>query len=46
MHPFHSTHGVSGVDWTHYKHPLPEHVFDVYMEYWADVRLACGTELT
>ncbi|MGZ4909022.1 MAG: hypothetical protein ACXV6K_10645 [Halobacteriota archaeon] len=20
------THGVSGVDWTHYKHPLPEHV--------------------
>jgi len=34
------THGVSGVDWGHYKHPLPEHVFDVYMNYWADVQLA------
>jgi len=21
--------------------PLPEHVHDVYMKYWADVRLAC-----
>ncbi|MGZ7199779.1 MAG: hypothetical protein ACXVIG_07385 [Halobacteriota archaeon] len=31
------THGVSGVDWTHYKHPLPEHVYDVYMRYWRDV---------
>ncbi len=27
------THGVSGVDWAHYKHPLPEHVYDVYMRY-------------
>lgn len=35
------THGVSGVDWTHYKHPLPEHVYDVYVKHWADVRLAC-----
>ncbi|MGZ4847108.1 MAG: hypothetical protein ACXV3E_04920, partial [Halobacteriota archaeon] len=34
------THGVSGVDWSHYKHPLPEHVYDVYMRYWGDVRLA------
>jgi hypothetical protein len=24
------THGVSGVDWEHYKHPLPEYVYDVY----------------
>ncbi|MGZ4937055.1 MAG: hypothetical protein ACXV4C_10985 [Halobacteriota archaeon] len=32
------THGVSGVDWTHYKHPLPENVYDVYMRYWGDVR--------
>jgi len=32
------THGVSGVDWKHYKHPLPEHVYDVYMKYWADVK--------
>jgi len=32
------THGVSGIDWTHYKHPLPENVYDIYMRYWADVR--------
>ncbi|MGZ4891588.1 MAG: hypothetical protein ACXV2B_04940 [Halobacteriota archaeon] len=32
------THGVSGVDWSHYKHPLPENVFDTYMRYWGDVR--------
>ena len=31
------THGVIGIDWKHYKHPLPEHVYDVYMKYWADV---------
>ncbi len=24
----------------HYKHPLPEHVYDAYMQYWRDVRLA------
>ncbi|MGB9372167.1 MAG: hypothetical protein WCB79_09605 [Halobacteriota archaeon] len=33
------THGVSGVDWTHYKHPLPEHVYDMYMRYWGHVTL-------
>jgi hypothetical protein len=33
------THGVSGVDWSHYKHPLPEHVYDVYMQYWGGVSL-------
>ncbi|MGZ4865115.1 MAG: hypothetical protein ACXV76_11140 [Halobacteriota archaeon] len=33
------THGVSGVDWTYYKHPLPEHVYDGYMPYWRDVTL-------
>jgi hypothetical protein len=26
------THGVSGIDWKHYKNPLPEHVYDVYMK--------------
>lgn len=26
------THGVSGIDWKHYKHPLPENVNDVYMK--------------
>ena len=31
------THGVSGVDWRFYKHPLPENVYDVYMRYWKDV---------
>jgi len=31
------THGVSGVDWKHYKHPLPEHVYNVYMKYWRNV---------
>jgi len=28
------THGVSGVEWAHYRHPLPEYVYDVYMRYW------------
>ncbi len=31
------THGVSSVDWKHYKHPLPASVYDVYMKYWAGV---------
>ncbi|MGZ4953163.1 MAG: hypothetical protein ACXV5A_07185 [Halobacteriota archaeon] len=31
------THSVSGIDWKHYKHPLPEHVYDIYMRYWGDV---------
>jgi hypothetical protein len=35
------THGVSGVDRRFYKHSLPEHVFDLSMQYWVDVRLAC-----
>jgi hypothetical protein len=34
------SHGVSCIDWTHYKHPLPEHVYDIYMRSWADVHLA------
>jgi hypothetical protein len=32
------THGISGVDWRFYKHPLPEHVRDAYMQYWKNVR--------
>jgi hypothetical protein len=32
------THGVSGVDWRFYKHPLPENVFDVYMQYWKETK--------
>jgi len=31
------THGVSGVDWRFYKHPLPENVYDVFMQFWKDV---------
>jgi len=31
------THGVSGVDWRFYKHPLSDSVFDIYMKYWGDV---------
>jgi len=31
------THGVSGVDWSYYRHPLPEYVYDIYMKYWKDV---------
>ena len=31
------THGVSGVDWRYYKHPLPDTVYDVYMKYWGKV---------
>ncbi len=33
------THGVSGIDWKHYKHPLSENVYDVYMQYWKDVEI-------
>jgi len=31
------THGVSGIDWKHYKHPLPENVYDAYMGYWKNI---------
>ena len=34
------THGVSGIDWKHYKHPLPENVYSTYVRYWGDVELA------
>ncbi len=33
------THAVSGVDWAHYRNPLPEPVYDVYMQCWHDVKL-------
>jgi hypothetical protein len=29
-----------GMDWEHYKHPLPEDVYDTYMLYWRDIELA------
>jgi hypothetical protein len=33
------THGVSGVEWSHYRNPLPENVYDIYMKYWRNVDL-------
>jgi hypothetical protein len=33
-------HGMTAVDCEHYKHPLPEDVYDTYMQDWRDVRLA------
>ncbi len=32
------THGVSGIDWKHYKHPLPKNVYEIYMKCWKKVR--------
>jgi hypothetical protein len=34
------THGVSGVDWRHYKHPLPDNIYDIYMKSWEEVNLS------
>jgi hypothetical protein len=34
------THGVSSVSWSHYRNPLPENVYDIYMKYWRNVELA------
>ncbi len=34
------THGVSGVEWAHYRHPLPEYVYDVYMRYWRQTKFS------
>jgi len=28
------------VNWKHYKHRLPEHVYDVYMRYWKNVEFS------
>ena len=32
--------GMTGVGYEHYKHPLPENIYDVYMKSWRDVELA------
>ncbi|MFZ0925595.1 MAG: hypothetical protein WCE82_03145 [Halobacteriota archaeon] len=34
------THGVSGVERSNYRHPLPESVYDIYMNYWENVDFA------
>ena len=33
------THGVRGVDWSNYRYPLPESVYDVYIKYWQNTQL-------
>ena len=33
------THGISDVSWSHYRNPLPENVYDIYIKYWGDVAL-------
>ena len=33
------THGVSDVQWAHYKSPLPEYVYEVYMPHGRMLRL-------
>ncbi|MGZ4946771.1 MAG: tyrosine-type recombinase/integrase [Halobacteriota archaeon] len=33
-------HGMTGVDWGHYKHPLPDEVYDKYMICWRDVEIS------
>jgi integrase len=32
-------HGMTGVDWQHYKHPLPEDVYDTYMRFWREIEV-------
>jgi hypothetical protein len=39
------TQRASGVDWSHYKHPLPECVYEVYLQHWKDVDLASFEKL-
>ena len=39
------THGVSGVEWSHYKHPLPEYVYDDIHEV-LEQCLLCSITLT
>ena len=34
------THGVRGVSWSNYRHPLPENVYSTYMKSWKNVSLA------
>ena len=34
------THDVSSISWSHYRNPLPEYVYAIYMKYWGDVDFA------
>jgi integrase len=31
------THGVRGIEWSHYRNPLPENVYDIYVKFWQNV---------
>jgi hypothetical protein len=34
------THGISGIEWAHYRNPQPENVYDIYIKYWGNTDLA------
>ncbi|MGZ4881888.1 MAG: hypothetical protein ACXV7G_12660 [Halobacteriota archaeon] len=34
------SHGLSSIEDKHYRHPLPEQIYDVYCSYWRSMRLA------
>ena len=40
------THGVRGIEWSNYRHPLPEHVYEVYVQAWQGTRLLPSSPLT
>ncbi|MGZ4909088.1 MAG: hypothetical protein ACXV5F_10620 [Halobacteriota archaeon] len=39
------SHGLSNIEDKHYRHPLPEQIYDAYRRYWGDVRLALFSSL-
>jgi hypothetical protein len=38
------THGVGGIDWKHYKHPLPENVYEIYARSWDGIDLTADSK--
>ncbi|MGZ4846746.1 MAG: hypothetical protein ACXV7G_11990 [Halobacteriota archaeon] len=36
------SHGFSSIEDKHYRHPLPEQIYDVYNRYWKDMKFTCG----
>jgi len=38
------THGVRGVEWSNYRHPLPQHMYDIYLRSWGEVTFTSRTE--
>jgi hypothetical protein len=33
------THDISSISWRHYRNPLPENVYDIYMKFWGNTQL-------